>query len=71
MKGEGFYEHAFVRKEAVMKTLYPPVDEHTGYRFGSSHRQHWQFAILAGVGMEVVIALSAFFAMLIALITLA
>ena len=57
-------------KRPAMKTIYPPVDEHTGYQYGSPHRQHWQFALLAGLGAEGVIAVSAFFAMLITLITL-
>jgi len=53
-----------------MKTTYPPIDEHTSYRYGDTHRRHWQFALLAGIGMEVVIAVSAFFAMLLALVTI-
>lgn len=53
-----------------MKTTYPTIGGHTGFLYGSSHRKHWQFALLAGVAMEVVIAVTALFAMLAAMITM-
>jgi len=53
-----------------MKTTYPTIDDHSRFLYGSSHRKHWQFALLAGVAMEVVIAVTALFAMLAAMITM-
>lgn len=51
-----------------MKT--PHVDEYHGFVIGSPHRQHWQFAILAGLGIEVVIALVAMLLLMAAMVTM-
>lgn len=50
-----------------MKT--PHVDEYHGFMIGSPHRQHWQFAILAGVAMEVALAVASILLMTAALVT--
>lgn len=50
-----------------MKTPY--VDERHGFMIGSPHRQHWQFAILAGLGVEVALALASILLMTAALVT--
>ena len=48
----------------------PTIDERHGYMIGSSHRQHWQFALLAGLGIEVALALASILLMTAALVTI-
>jgi len=57
-------------RRPVMKTTYPTIDDHSRFLYGSPHRKHWQFALLAGVAMESVIAVTALFAMLAAMVTM-
>ena len=53
-----------------MKTTYPIIDERTHFQIGSPHRKHWQFALLAGLGVEAVIAVTALLAMLAVMVTM-
>ena len=50
--------------------LTPRIDDRHGFMIGSPHRQHWQFAVLAGLGIEVVIALIAMLMLVASMVTM-
>ena len=50
--------------------LTPRIDDSHGFMIGSPHRQHWQFAVLAGLGVEVIIALTAMLLLMAAMVTM-